>query len=333
MTSTREIWPLRRVGHVEASQKRGKDLNPHYFWLAREFSLHLECGHVDVRVKNVTAMRSATTTAGIIASFPQRVRCSQCPPKTVSTRPAPHQPDPPFDPIAGALAATAMRLVPDRQDDLLAWVARYGRWLSDESQRSRAHGAVALHLIDTYTPTAESFDLNPSRAGWPQAHAVREAVARWAHDPTGANRTAVQRAARRAYDGQNTRRLDNNWIARRGIIAAAKVSSKTPHNVEGILEAITWDHQTRTSFYDQLWDLRHELDRVRATEVETPLPAENGPLGAWTRAAFAQRESTLIENLHNLYDQGYPAAEIQHLPLMLACIDAYQKSISAPAVP
>src|SRR5262249_19640050 len=161
--------------------------------------------------------------------LPKNVRCSGCRPVPSRGRARRRKPDPVFDPVVGNLVAAMCRADPSRQDTLLRWVDRYGRYVPDEARRGRAYAAVALRVIGTYLPDTTN----------PHARAVRAAVARWSEEPTGENRVEIRRATRRLYGAQHR---DGDWYAHRGIIEGSKITSPFPHNVRGALNSPTWDN-------------------------------------------------------------------------------------------
>lgn len=241
--------------------------------------------------------------------------------------------DPAFDPIAGALVAAVAHLDPDRQDAMFTWADRYGRWISNDRRRARIYGAVGIYLVDAYAPAAE-----PGRTDqgeWPPATAVRDAIIDWSANPTDLNRVSVRRAARRAYNAQSTRlqsgsadarggaSRSDDWFARRGIIAAALVASRPPYNVNGVMESITWDSFTRTEYRDRLRAARAELDVVCGIAKAT----------ARTVGDVAQVEKMALDLGAELNQALDPAVDLQHLPMILGCLDTYQLAVTEAGNP
>lgn len=303
----KSIAPLRRVEHVAVSATSGEDLNPHYFWLTWEYSLWLECGHVQVRARCVFKRDPAPEK--LQPPLPRRVRCAECPPVTSKGRARSRRPDPTFDPVMGNLVAALCQTVPAQRDSLLDWLNRHGRYVPDAQRRDRAYGAVALAVIDTYLPDTRN----------PHAPAVRDAVQRWTTDPGAEQRTQVRRATRRLYDSQDR---DGDWFAHRGVIDAAKICSPHPHNIEGALCSPTWDNKTRSEFFNKLWSIRHEVDLNR--EGETGAVLDDNPVMV---QIYSQVAESLGEKLRAVSDAEQPVLGEQHLALAISMLSAYQESV------
>lgn len=308
-THTTTTAPLRRVDAITVSDEHGTALNPNYFWLTWEYTLSLECGHTQVRAR--CAYNFDPAPDKLDPPLPKRIRCTACSPIPSRSRPRKHKPDPVFDPVVGNLVAAMCKAAPDQQDSLLEWVDRHGRYVPDEARRHRSYAAMALRAIDTYLPDTRNA----------HASAIRTAVARWADTPTDENRAEVRRAARRLYNAQ---RRDGDWYAHRGIIDAAKLASPHPHNVAGVVSCPTWDHATRSDFYNKLWAIRHEYDEVRDAETSAFLDDD----GDSVRVNNAIAED-LTEEISQTASDHWPTLGQQHLELAASLLTAYQDAIQA----
>lgn len=302
--------PLRRVVEVTASEESGTALNSHYFWMTWEYSLRLDCGHTQVRAR--CAYSGDPAPDKLDPALPQHVRCADCPPNT--SRRYRHQkvkPAPVFDPVMGALVAAMCKAAPDLQFTLIEWAANHGRYVTNEAQRCRAYGAVALTVIDTYLPATDNR----------HAPAVREAVQRWSETPTAANLVEVRRAAHRLYNSQHR---DGDWYAHRGILAAAKITSPAPHNIHGVLDCPTWDSTTRSVFYAGQRALRHEHDDAAERGLTALVGGDEAGIREHGEVAAALRNE-----LARVTQAGEPTLGEQHVPLAQAMLAAYQDAIAS----
>lgn len=295
--TTKHIQPLQAVMNVTVSEKRGKDLNPYYFWMAREFTLHLQCGHTDIRARDVYG-RSVVTGAdlsveGIIASMPKRIRCKTCPPKTITSRPKSKTPDPEYDPLVVALAMAARHADPNTETEMLTWLADNGRFVADPDARDRAHRAVIVELVDRYAE-----DAHPVHA--PVATA---AVHAWAADPTEENRQAARKLVRRLYSAQHS---DGKWFANRGFVAAAACMAPAGRPTR-VLEAITWDAETRAPFYANLL-------------AERTLADANAAAGLATAAGDH------ISEVDRLLREEWPTISTSHIPAVRHLLETYHQA-------
>lgn len=306
-TEERRTAPLRHVERVAVSEESGTALNPNYFWLTREYSLTLECGHVQVRAR---CAFEGSAPEKLNPPLPQRVRCANCPSVPSRGRSRNRKPDPVFDPVVGNLVGAMCKGAPERQDSLLEWVDRYGRYVADEVQRDRAYAAVTLTVIDAYLPDTRNA----------HAHGVRAAVQRWSEDPTEENRDEIRRASRRLYDAQLR---DGDWYAHRGIIEAVKITSPRPHNIQAVLECPTWDNATRSMFYNKLWALRNKHDEARTRE-EIALREDDGD-GVRHHNNVAD---VLRDELIDACDGDRPVLGEQHVELAASMLSAYQGALN-----
>lgn len=125
----------------------------------------------------------------------------------------------------------------------------------------------------------------------------------WANDPSSENAGTVRVESRRAYGSQSARRTGRNWLARRGIIAAAKIASGPPYDTKGILESLSWHRSTRQAHYASLFSLRSELGSLHA-DAEKKILAE------------------MDEKFANLQELGQ-----DHLPALLDCLAVYEHAL------
>jgi hypothetical protein len=306
------IAPLRAVADVAVSEVSGTALNSRYFWLTWEYTLTLVCGHAQVRARCV--YDGDPSPAKLRPALPARVRCTHCPPIRAIGKPRAPKPHPVFDPVVGALVAALCTAVPERQDEFLDWVDQHGRHMIELAARDRAYGAMALTVIDSYLPDTR----NPHAAG------VREAVARWAAEPTQAHRRQVRAAARRLYGAQ---RRDGDWYAHRGIIDATTLTSPAPHNIRAALTCPTWDNTTRSRFYNQMWALRGVHDAARGAATAAFLNGDTDGERGYTALAAVLRQET-----EQLARTDRPVLGAQHLDLATAMLATYQHALHpAPA--
>lgn len=320
--------PLRHIENVTVSKESGTALNPHYFWLTWEYTMHLECGHAQVRTRCCYPSKCGKidpAPANLKPPLPERVRCADCTPVLSSGTPRQPKPAPVFDPVTGGLVAALCKTAPALQDFLLAWADRFGRYAPDKVQRSRAYGAVALAVIDVYARDT----LNP------HAQRVRAAVERWSADSAAGNQTAVRQAARRLYDTQNR---DGSWYAHRGIIDAAKLTSPHPHNIRGALACPTWDTATRSAFYGKLRAIRAEADDAQFKgEIAALVALKLGqnPDSEYARLFEdnARRHFGEVDTLRTEADRviqaDWPVPGEQHVDLVLSMLSAYAKALAA----
>jgi hypothetical protein len=262
-TATKAIAPLIRVVGVTVSEKSGSDLNPHYFWMAHEYTMALECGHTAIRIRDAY---HGPKPEQLNPPLPQRVRCRSCEPKLRVVAERAPKLAPAYDPLASALVSAAMQLLgDDRQDDLFTWIAAHGRFIADDTVRARVYGTLGLHLVDANLALAD------------QTHCVtaRETLAAWTSNPTEENRTAVRSARQRVYGAQNQGKTGSNyrseglrttWYARRAIHSALNVASETPrHAVDAVISTLISDQETMSTFHgklDVLVSRREFADRI-----------------------------------------------------------------------
>jgi hypothetical protein len=280
----------------------GASLGSHLFWLARRFTMTLECGHDQRRIR---CAFDFSNPERLDPPLPARVRCSECP-ATPSRGGGPKPKKPPvYDPMIAALV-TAMHKVDPRQESLLDWIQIYGRYVADDAWRARAYAAMACRAIDEYLPLT----------GNPAADGVRAAIAAWSADPSVELRAVVRTATRRLYGSQ---RSGGDWCAHRGIISAATIISPAPHNIAGILDCLTWDFGTRATYYCRLWDLRFQHDAVRKHEAEAFLADDPETISAANaRAQAIMAEAAVVMR------ETWPTLDNKHLGLATELLAAYE---------
>lgn len=299
----RTLAPLQQVERITVSHAAGEELNRHYHWLTREYTLALTCGHTQVRARLALGDPAPEL---LDPPLPKRVRCPDCPPAPSRGRGPKPRPTPRFDPVVGALVSALCRAMPAQQDPLLEWVERYGRWIEADTRRHRAYGAMALTAIENYLADTTH----------PQASAVHAAVATWTTEPTSQHRAEIRRASQRLY---NTQHRHGDWYAHRGILTAAKITSPAPHNREAIVEAPTWDNPTRSHYYNQLRTLRVRHDAARTAETDA-LVALDGH-GVDHHSQIAEQ---LAAELRRTSHTQQPVLGPQHHALAQAMLAAYQ---------
>ncbi len=238
-SKTKIVHPLRKVVLVELTDRQGTEINPHAFWSAREFVMHLECSHKQVRVRDVYGASFGSTVDSIKAALPKRVRCAGCAGVERAVRPV-TKPVPTYDPMAVALCRALVVADPEREENAFAWIIENG---SGFANTERVYSIVAAAMIDIFRE-----DVADERAT-----AVRDAVLAWGTNPTEETRAASTKIGRRLYSAQH--RVDGSWSAVRGIIEARKA---TP---SGILASLTWGGFEREDFMEKLRVARRNVDR------------------------------------------------------------------------
>ncbi|SLH38278.1 17 kDa surface antigen family protein [Mycobacteroides abscessus subsp. massiliense] len=221
-SSLKPLRPLRSVSSIAVSEKRGQDLNPHYFWLTWEYTLTLDCGHTQIRARMGDLGADSPKPETLRPPLPKKVRCKDCPPQ----RCPPQSAEPKFDQLLAALIAALCQAIPSERSALLSWAAAHAGHINDDTIRARAHGALALVGVDALLAAGAQHKIG-SR--------VRAALAQWADDPIDDHRDEVRRAARHLADhvGRGEPLLDG------AIVQSASVLSPFPHNARGIFTCIT----------------------------------------------------------------------------------------------
>lgn len=292
---TRMVAPLRKIAAVRATGRQGKEIGPHHFWLAREFEVTLECGH-----RFLTARDDYDRTGDsdrLSNPITGRFRCIECPTRPSKGRPRRKGPNPDYDPLVSALITAACHADSGCETELLAWIVENGRYVDDDERRERAHRGIVLALVDRYLQDAHST----------KGTAVRNAVHQWALDPSPDNIETARKEARRLYKNQHN---GGQWYANRGIIAAAAAMAPgARRRTTAILEALTWDSETREPFYSQLFAKRAELDAIAV-------------VGSHDQVQSAQ--SALSE----AFSQGWPTISETHVPVVKHLLAIYLHEIS-----
>lgn len=299
------VSPLCRVNEINVSEQSGTELNPHYLWLTREYTLHLACGHYQVRAR--FPGETSTDPQYLDPPLPRRVRCGSCAPvpsrgtgrKTAKAAPA-------FDPVMAALVTDMCRAQPERQDQLLDWIRYHGRYEIDETRRHRAYAAVARVVVDTYLPDTEN----------ERAEEVRAELEQWHNNPCAQTRAAVRTAAQRLY---NTQLRDGKWFSHRGIISAAKLASPHPHNATAVTESPTWDSETRDAWAESLWHARASHDLHRDHEERAFRDGDTDDV-----AEHALVADEAARELDTMVRHHQPRIESRHLALCHAMLTAYR---------
>lgn len=182
--------PLRTVERVKDTGKDAKEITPHAFWMTREYELHLECDHTQIR----TSCNFHDKELGDL--FPTRVRCQQCP-GFKSTAPTRRKPDPTYDVLAAGMSSALlhMDLPGNEQDAVLQWVNTHGHYISDDRKRAEVHAAVVLAAFDAMLDGGEVR----------HSAAMREAIVAWSKDPGDGTMEKLRKASRRVYRSQHHR--------------------------------------------------------------------------------------------------------------------------------
>ena len=296
------MHPLRRVTQVDVSEEMGGDLGTHYFWMSRRYTMTLECGHQQARI----GCNFHHLAPGDF--MPKQVRCGQCPPKKVKSKHKPKQ-SPKYDEIAAALAASLIRLDPEREDGLLTWIATFGHRIEDPATRDYVHGSVALRFLDAVTEKT------------PVIHAahMRAALTTWMHTPSAETKDALRKAIRRLYSAQHQNdATPGGWFAARSLIAVGRITGRAPANAKGILDAVTWDKDSRAPFYDRLWSTRRALD-VSRMRVLAHLPDADD--GDCRRAVLDEQEAG--EALETIWEGEMPELGRHHIGILLLLLDVF----------
>lgn len=298
------LHPLRRVTHVDVSEEMGADLgNPHYFWLDRRYTMTLECGHEQARVKFNHEHLSPEEF------MPKRVRCKDCPGVSV---PVKKRPSPTYDYLASTLVGAIFGVGEDKDEDVaLEWVQEHGGWIEEDTIRAATYGAVAVYLLNTM------LDDKTVR----HSEALRTAIEKWANNPVEKTRFEVRKVARRLYNAQHAE--GNDWLTARALICLGRIASLDFRSARGVVEALTWDKNSREDFYERLWSARHSLDHH----------STQGMLVAGLAMDVRDREEALKEialatqearrELARIWDDEYPQVGSHHLPLLLHLLDVF----------
>ncbi|SHY07998.1 Uncharacterised protein [Mycobacteroides abscessus subsp. abscessus] len=291
----RMVAPLRKIAAVRATGRQGREIGPHHFWLAREFEVTLECGH-----KFLTARDDYDRTGDpdrLSHPITGRFRCIDCPTRPSKGRPRRKGPNPDYDPLISALVTAACHADNSCEAELLAWIVQNGRFVDDDERRERAYRAIVLALVDRYV-----HDAQPARGP-----AVRQAVYRWALDPSPENIAAARMQTRRLYKNQHN---GGQWHANRGVIAAAAAMSPAARRrTTAVLEALTWDSESREPFYSQLFAKRAELDAIAVVGSDEHVQA--------AQSALSQA-----------YSEGWPSISHTHVPVVKHLLAIYLHEIS-----
>lgn len=299
------LHPLRRVVEIDVSEEMGAELgNPHYFWLDRRYTMTLECGHVQARVRyNPDHLPPAEF-------MPKRVRCKVCPGVSV---PVKERPAPTYDHLASALVGSILGVGTEADEDIaLGWVREHGKWIEPQAVRAATYGTVAVYLLDTM------LDGRTVR----HAEVLRETILKWSRRPNEKTRAQVRKVARRLYNVQHAE--GNDWFTARALVCLGRIASMDHRSARGVVEALTWDRNTREGFYERLWTARHYLDHQ----------STQGLLVAGLEMDMGEREEALREiaeeaqeakkELLRIWHDEYPQVGSYHLPLLLHLLSVFE---------
>lgn len=304
---TRVLQPLRRVRRITETGRTGQQIGPHCFWLAHEFKLNLECGHAQLRVRDVYDDLDT-----VKQSLPKRVRCEQCNPVERKVRSAPQNLAPQWDYLALDLNGSFLAVGGSLGD--MVDVA----YLSDEAQRRQAHVRVAAALVSYFAPAAGHERTNDILAALRSAH----------DDPSDTQLAEIRRQTRRLYHSQH--RGQGSWYARRGIIAAIGVIVETKAAATKYGEALSWaDTASRDTFYEALRDLRQRYDDQAGMVSQLSEMADQAMLDGLGDYHVNEELVTHANETWKELEQAYAAqqwslsAEI-HTPIITRCLAAYR---------
>jgi hypothetical protein len=287
------VQPLRQVATCERTGRIGKEIGPHQFWLATEYSIRLSCGHEVIAVKNVYSdMAEAQVREGLEV---RRYRCPECPPRQLPEN-RPQTPHPGVDPLAVRIAQISMLVDEDATDEVLAWTRECLAWIEDPVSRSAAYGAVALTLLDHFRPSADL----------PQLTEAADHLRAWLDSGDQDGLVAAKKAARRAYAAQHR---GGDWFAVRGALAAsAIVPPRGRASADKLAEALEWNEPAKKARIDTALAARRQAEiyalliggalsesalQIIRSAVGTPIgvTAYSAPLLAQIRTSFAARRA------------------------------------------
>lgn len=290
LATAKMIAPLRGVESVSATGRKGLEIGPHHMWCEAEFDVTLECGHSF----RIVRFHDDGSCCRLEKPMPRRVRCKECDQVPSKGRPRPQVPDPEYDPVVAALVTAACRADSDHEHELLDWISRHGRFVADQAAREHAYRCLVLALVDLYV-----HDAHPQKAP-----AAREHIHRWVVDPSEENQAQARKHVRRLYDAQHNA---GEWFANRGFIATASAMSPRSR-VRGLLDAITWDSETRAPFYADLSAKRAVLDAtaIVGTDAEFDLARD-------------ELDRAMLES--------WPTIEASHVPIVKELLFIYQREV------
>lgn len=309
-SKTRRLHPLRKVQQVTVSEEMGPGLgNPHYFWLDRRYTMTLECGHQQARVKfNHKNLPPEEF-------MPKSVRCKEC--RAVSV-PVKAKPPPRYDHLASALVGSILGVGNgDDEDEALAWVQEHGEWIEDERSRAATYGAVAVFLLDSMLDGDRTVR---------HSDALRSAIESWANRPNEKTKVMVRKTARRLYDSQHTE--GNDWLTARALICLGRIAGMDSRSARGVVEALTWDKDSREDFYERLWTARHALDH----QASRGLLVAGLPMDAADREealrVIAEETKGARAELARIWNDEYPQVGSHHIPLLRYLLDVFSDARS-----
>lgn len=300
---TRDVFPLRQVNDIDVSEKMGTELNPHYFWKTREYTLTLDCGHSEVRTScNFEHLE-------VRELMPKKVRCKKCEPKVVLVR---KKMNPKYDHVASALAGAILDIGDEgERDKALDWVADNGRWIEDDTQRARTYGRIALSV----------FDVMMTDRTVKHSDSLRSAVIEWMNDPTDDTKEAVRKVSRRLYSAQHA--PGNDWFAARALVCLGRITSMGKHSSSGIIEALTWDNESREDFYKHLFQARHKLDVSDQSSIRSLTISDDVEERSRVFESAVQKRESALKEMNRIWDEEYPSVGQHHLALLFHLMNVY----------
>lgn len=305
---TRDIFPLRKVLEVSVSEEMGEALGSrHYFWLNRRYTMTLECGHQQARVKANHQHLSPEEL------MPKSVRCKDC--STVSVPLPKAKPSPKYDHLATTLVGAILGVGGGPEEDkALSWVQEYGGWIDNEQTRASVYGAVAVFLLDAMLD-----DKVVRHSG-----ALRTAIEDWASNPDDTTKETVRRTARRLYNTQGT--PGNDWLAARALICLGRIASLGTQSARGVVEALTWDKTSRVEFYERLWAARHTVDYQASRGIIVAGLLLDADEREEALKQVAQETRDAKAELRRIWHDEYPKVGDHHLPLLLHLLAIYAEA-------
>lgn len=305
---TRGIFPLRKVLEVSVSEEMGEELGSrHYFWMDRRYTMTLECGHQQTRVKaNLQHLAPADL-------LPKSVRCKNC--STVSVPPPKAKPSPKYDHLATTLVGAILGVGGGPEEDrALSWVQEYGGWIANEKVRASVYGAVAVFLLDAMLD-----DKKVRHSG-----ALRTAIEEWASNPNEATKNAVRKTTRRLYNTQGT--PGNDWLAARALICLGRIASLGNQSARGVVEALTWDKTSRVEFYERLWAAHHTVDYQASRGIMVAGLGIEPEEREEALKQIAQDTRQAREELARIWHDEYPEVGDHHLPLLMYLLRVFSEA-------
>lgn len=311
MTQKRQLHPLRTVEAIEVSNEMGPEElgNPHLFWMARRYTMSLECGHQDARIScNFHHLEPEDL-------MPKRVRCKECPAESVPVR---TKAAPKHDNLATALTGALLGIATeDEQGPILNWFQAHGAWIVNEEQRARVYGAVAL----------AAFDMMAEGRTVKHSSDLRTSIELWSAEPSEENREQVRTIARRLYKAQHA--PGNHWFSARALVCLGRVASMSKHSSSGLIEALTWDEKSREGFYADLLAARREFDRAAHLAVLSVTVEDDSRIREHMLTDSVRSRITARDKMAKIWNERYPQISAHHAPALFRLLSAYSHALES----